>query len=114
MSLITRIAGVALFAVLVILLWYLSVFWPWREICGNEGPYGIGWLKSAAEPLCSRDGIAGVEALDRRGGIVQRQLQANGLGEFGIVAWALLAFLILSLTQVVWGWAAKLGGGHQE
>ncbi len=113
MSPLSRIIGFILFLLLVLLLWYLSPFWPWREICGQEGPLGIGWLATAVEPICAREGIAGFEWLDRRGGIVQRRLQANGLGEFGIVTWGLLAFLILSLTQVVWGWIAGLGGDKE-
>lgn len=113
MSFLTRAAGFSLFLALVMALWYLSEFWPWRAICGADGPFGIGWLASLAEPLCARDGIAGIEALDRRGGIVQRQLQAAGLGEFGIVAWGLLVFLILSLIQALWSRIAKIGRGGE-
>jgi len=113
MSKLTRIAGIALFLTLVVLLWYLSEFWPWRTLCAEDGPFGIGWLSALAEPLCSRDGIWGIEALDRRGGIIQRQLQALGMGEFGVPVWGLLAFLILSLTQVVWRRIFSLGGGEE-
>jgi len=108
MSGLARVIGTVLFLTLVIALWYLSAFWPWRTLCGEEGPFGVGWLAALAEPFCARDGLFGIAALDRRGDIVLRLLQPYGLGDFAIVAWGLLAFLILSLAQVVWSRIAGL------
>lgn len=110
MKSLSRILGVGLFLLLVVALWYLSEFWPWRTLCGEEGPFGLSWLSGLTDPVCPRDGLFGIEALDRRGGVVQRQLQAVGLGEFGLVVWGLLVFLILSLAQALWSRIARMGG----
>ncbi len=114
MKRLAHIVGLCLFAVLALFIWGLSPYFPWRDVCAQGGLFGLESFTVATDPFCLDDGLFGLERRDRSIGIVQSRLQANGFAEFGIVVWGLLAFLILSLVQVVWSKIAEIGGGKDE
>lgn len=113
MKTIARIVGLLLFSLLVVLLWGLSPYFPWREVCAEGGLFGFEAITIATDPFCSDDGFFGLERRDRSIGVVQSRLQGLGFAEFGVVVWGLLCFLILSLVQVVWSKISSLGGGEE-
>ncbi len=78
-----RIFGLILAVLVFTALFYLSRYWSF-SLWGREGLLGFNWLRP-------------------QGNLVPVWLRGSGYGAFAILAWAVGAFLILTLLQSIWG-----------
>ncbi|MEM7547385.1 MAG: hypothetical protein AAF367_17790 [Pseudomonadota bacterium] len=77
-----RVVGIAVAAIFLAVLAYLSRFWVFR------------WWE--------RDGLFGIEVLRPQGELWARWMRDLGLGPYELVLWAIAAFAVLSLAQKLW------------
>ena len=76
---IQRIIGLALAALVGVILLYLSAFWPFD--------------------LWGREGLFGIEALRPGGDLLSRWLRGTMLAPFDVLIWVVAVFLSLTWTQ---------------
>lgn len=77
-----RIIGLAVAAILIVALAYVSRFWA-VPLWGREGLFGLGWLKPG-------------------GDLWRGWMRELGLGPYDLILWAVGAFFVLSVAQKIW------------